>query len=246
MFMSIQITLDPAQRKTYLDTLLANDGLTHIEEDPDAAYCPISLTQTPELLKPYVQQRQDILMNKVLAAANITAYDPASAPYSPDTNLTSQPDEVYLVDSSKIVGARFFVGHNLLPSTGYGVEAEKAKLFNRISVILVDANVRVSRMQPHRAIYLQYSNFLAEHEKFIPVFELLRQYEPGMGFDNGVPALLGFGKDSGKVVNLEREVYSQFPELQYKYDGTKAVAQLDVTNPEIFYEYRTKGAGPRA
>lgn len=229
--------MNPAQRKTYLDMLLANDGLSHIEEDPLAAYCPISLTQTPETLKPYVQERQELLMQKVLAVANIKAYDPGSAPYSPEKNLTSQPDEVYLVDSSKIVGARFFVGHNLLPSTGYGVEAEKAKLFNRISVILVDANVRISRMQPHRAIYLQYRNFAAEYKKFIPVFQMLTQYEPGMGFHDGRPVLLGFKKGSEEVVDLESEVYRQFPDLQYAYNGVTPIAQLSVVNPEIFYEH---------
>lgn len=65
-------------------------------------------------------------MEDVIAVSGITAYDPGSAPYSPDTNLTSQPNEVYVVDSGKIAGARFFVGHNILPSTGQGIEAEKA------------------------------------------------------------------------------------------------------------------------
>jgi len=175
-------------------------------------------------------------MNKVLAPAGITAYDPASAPYSPDTNLTSQPDEIYLVGSGKIAGARFFVGHNLLPSTGYGVEAEKAKLFNRISVILIDKNIRISRMQPHRAIYLQYENFANEYEKFIPVFQFLSQYDPGMGFNDDRPALLGFKKDADEVVDLEYEIYRKFPDIRYDYDGMASIAQLNVINPDIFYE----------
>jgi len=234
--MAIEVTMNPEQRRTYLDTLLANDGLSHIEEDPMAAYCPISLTQTPEQLKPYLQERQHILMEKVLAEAGIEAYDPATAPYSPDTNLTSQPDEIYLVDSSKIVGARFFVGHNLLPSTGFGIEAEKAKTYNRIAVILLDANIRISRMQPHRAIYLQYRDYSLEHERFIPVFQLLTEYNPGLGFNEGKPVLLGFDKKSGEVVDLEHEIYSRFTDLRYEYKGAVPTLQLKPENPEIFYE----------
>ncbi len=234
--MAIKVTMNPEQRRAYLDTLLANDGLSHIEEDPMAAYCPISLTQTPDELKPHLLARQALLMEKVLAAAGITAYDPASAPFSPDVNLTAQPDEVYRVDSSKIVRARFFVGHNVLPSTGFGIEAEKAKTFNRIAVILLDANIRISRMQPHRAIYLQYHDFSAEYEQFIPVFQMLTEYEPGMGFNDGRPVLLGFKRDTNEAVDLEQEVYTRFPHLRYAYDGTIPIARLTADNPEIFYE----------
>ena len=229
--------MDPEQRKEYLDNLLKNDGLSHIEEDPLASYCPISLTQTPKELKPYLSKRQNILMNEVLANAGITAYDPGTAPYSPDTNLESKPQEVYLVDSSKIAGARFFVGHNISPSNGVGVEAEKAKFYNRMSVVLMDKNIRVSRMQPIRAIYLQYDNFEEQAKEFTPIFEMLTNYDPGMGFNDNIPVLLGFEKDSSKVVDLEEEVYKNFPKLQYYYNGKKPIIEFRAENPEIFYEH---------
>lgn len=142
----IVVLKDPSQREEYIDMILELDGLSHIREDPNAAYCPISLTSTPSSLKEAILKRQDLLMKGVLEKVGITAYDPSSAPFSPDTNLISTPDEIYNVDSGKIVGARFFVGHNILPSTGQGIEFEKAEKYNRMSVILMDKNIRVSRM----------------------------------------------------------------------------------------------------
>lgn len=233
---NIKIVMNPTQREKYIDMLLELDGLTHIKENINAAYCPISLTSTPDELKEGIKLRQKILMEDVLKKSGIVAYDPGSAPYSPDKNLTSQPNEVYVVDSGKIVGARFFVGHNILPSTGQGIEAEKAKIYNRISVILMDKNIRISRMQPHRAIYLQYENFQEEKEKFVPVFEMLQKYEPGMGFNGNLPVLLGFEKKENKVVDLEETIYKEFPNLQYKYDGKIPIIKLRSENPELFYE----------
>lgn len=234
----IKVVLDPEKRQKHIDILLALDGLSHIKEDPNAAYCPISLTSTPNELKEGIKSRQNILMNDILKKSGITAYDPGTAPYSPDTNLTSQPNEVYVVDSGKIVGARFFVGHNILPSTGQGIEAEKAKNYNRISVILIDKNIRVSRMQPHRAIYLQYTNFQEEKEQFVPVFEMLKEYEPGMGFNDNLPVLIGFEKNGSKIVDLEETIYKEFPHLQYNYNGNIPIIKLRSENPELFYENR--------
>ncbi|MBU1132367.1 hypothetical protein KKC32_03945 [Patescibacteria group bacterium] len=231
----ITVTMDPEQRQKYIDMLLELDGLSHVQENPNSAYCPISLTSTPDELKKTLKSHQELLMENVLQSAGITAYDPGSAPFSPDTNLTSLPNEVYLLDSGKIVGSRFFVGHNLLASTGQGIEAEKAKIYNRISVILMNKNIRVSRMQPHRAIYLQYSNFENEVHLFAPIFKMLLEYEPGMGFNGHVPVLLGFEKKGNKIIDLEESVYREFPALQYKYDGTVPILRLRSENPELFY-----------
>jgi len=233
----IKVALDPEQREAYLDKILELDGLSHIKEDPYAAYCPISLTSTPDELKPYIKERQEILMTDVLGMVGITAYNPGSAPFSPDLDLTKQPNEVYALDSAKIAGARYFVGHNLLPSSGYAIESEKAKTLNRISVILMDKSIRVSRMQPHRAIYLQYENFKEQAPEFIPIFQMLTNFNPGMGFNDKLPVLLGFSKSGNKIVDLEQEVYNEFPKLQYKFQGETPILKLRAENPELFYEH---------
>ena len=232
----IKVVMDPRQRQKYIDKILALDGLSHISEDPNAAYCPISLTGVPDELKPFLKHRQEILMDNVLTTAGITAYDPGTGKYSPDTNKKSLPNEVYTGDSEKIVGARFFVGHNIIPSSGVGIEAEKAKTLNRIAVTLIDSNIRVSRMQPHRAIYLQYDNFEKQADQFAQVFQLLQCYEPGMGFNGDLPVLLGFPKNGGSPIDLENKVYKEFQHLQYKYNGETPILKFKAENPEIFYE----------
>lgn len=231
----IEVLLDPEERETYIEKLLRMDGLSDIQEDPQAAYCPISLTSTPEELKPTLKSRQQKLMS-VLGEAGISAYDPASAPYSPDIDLSAPPGEIYRVDSGRVVSARFFSGHNILPSTGFGSETEKARIYNRISVILMDKSIRVSRMQPNRFIYLQYENFDEQSSDFISVFEMLQEYEPGMGLNNGLPVLLGFKKTGRGYVDLEDEVYNEFPELQYHYDEDLPIVKLKAENPGLFYE----------
>jgi hypothetical protein len=232
----LTVILNPTDRQAYIDDLLHKDGLSHLTEDPTAAYCPISLTQTPDEIKPFVLQRQQILMDQVLARAGITAYDPSTAPFSPDKNLHSLPQEVYLVDSGKIASARFFVGHNLTASTGFGVELEKAIKFNRMAVILLDRHIRVSRMMPHRVIYLQYHHFAQQVEEFVQVFKILSAYQPGMGFAGPEPVLLGFKQGSDQAVNLEKLIYTEFPTLQYQYDGQQPSLNLSATNPEVFVE----------
>ncbi len=230
----IAVALDPHKRIEYIDFLLAIDGLSHIQEDPKAVYCPVSLTSTPDELKPILAERQRLL-TEIVSRAGLRAYDPATAPYSPDRNLSTQPNQIYQIDSGKIVGARFFVGHNILSSTGYGVEIQKAVQFNRIPVILMDSRIRVSRMQPHRAIYLQYEDFEKQADDFVKVFDLLQRYEPGMGFHNGIPVLLGFD-NTGGIVDLEETAYTAFPHLQYRYDGSIPILRLRAENPQLFYE----------
>jgi hypothetical protein len=235
--MSLTILLHPDQRQAYLDEMLLRDGLSDIQEDFDAAYCPISLTATPEQLKPYLLKRQKLLMYDVLEPAGLKAYDPATAPYSPDLNLTAQPQEVYMVDMGKIASARFFVGHNIIASTGFGDECEIAKNLNRISVVLMDKKIRISRMQTTRTIYLQYDNFEAEKAEFIQVFKFLQHFTPGLGLENGIPVLIARDERNGEIVNLETVTYEAFPHLRYEYDGQIGIVKLKPENPELFYEY---------
>ena len=235
---NITVVMNPEQRDDFIEMILKLDGLSHIKEDPRAAYCPISLTSVPDEIKSFLQIRQEILMNDILRPAGITAYDPATAPFSPDAGLTIQPNVIYTTDSGKIAGARFFVGHDILPSDGKGIEREKAKTMIRIPVMLIDAGIRVSRMQPHRTIYLQYNNFEEQAGEFVSVFEMLQKYEPGIGLNGDLPVLLGFERTCDRIVDLEELVYRKFPNLQYVYDGKVPILKLRVKNPELFYENR--------
>jgi len=181
---------------------------------------------TPEELKSRLKDLQETLINQVLIPSGLKAYDPSTAPYSPDFNFTALPEEVYLVDSAKIVGARYFVGHHILASTGQGVEMEKAKFYNRIVVMLMDKKVRISRMQAPRAICLEYDNFDAQSTRFVEVFRLLQDYEPGLGFNDNKPCLLGFAKRGNEIVDLAEVVYEAFSDLRYEYDATVPILKF--------------------
>ena len=90
-------------------------------------------------------------------------------------------------------------------------------------------------MQTNRTIHLQYVNFERQTEEFTRVFEFLKSFEPGMGFDNGTPVLLGFDKQ-GQAVNLEEAVYSLFPNLRYCFNGETPIVKFSPVNTEIFTE----------
>ncbi len=234
----LTVLLNPQQRQEYINHLLELDGFPQIDEDENGVFCGTSLTQIPDELKDLLKQRQKELI-KVLNKAGLTAYDPQTAPYSPDVNLTSTPREVYRVDSQGIVSRRFFVAHDIIPSTGLGVEIEKAYIYNRICVILRQKNIRVSRMQPHRIIYLQYENFSLQADEFVEVFRFLNNFHPAVGLDNGDPVLLGFPKYGGDCLNLEKAVYEKFPELKYTYDGQVATIKLKAENVDLLNEFQT-------
>lgn len=226
----LQIHTGPLSRPFYLKRFLAKDGLIGIKEDNHAAYCAIPLTSAPEILKPYIKQRQETLLD-ILQEAGITGYDPNSADLSPDKSLNLKPKVIYRVDKGKVASARFFTLLDLLPSTGVGVEEEVANNYNRIAVILHDKNIRTSRMQTNRSIHLEYNDLEEQGGQLVEVFRFLQGFKPGMGFDNGEPVLLGF--QGSRVVNLEKEICEAFPDLRYEYGGHIPAIKLLADNPKI-------------
>jgi len=237
----IKVTMTPAQREEHLGTYLKQRGMSHIPEDINAAYCPISLTSTPPQLRGVLASRQKTLINKVLAPVGITGYDPENAPYSPDNNATAQSDEICTVDTGKIIGARYFMGHSILPSTGMGVELKTAEFLNRMTILLTDNNIRDTRMKVLEGLNLGYDHFEKQAPRFIQVLEFLKQHSPGTGLRNGLPILLGFPNNSkDKPVDLKDAVDTDFPDLRYTHRGEIPPVQQIPTNLEQFYELRTQ------
>jgi len=235
----ILVTMDPRQREAYLKTYLTKRGMSHIKEDLNAAYCPISLTSTPDELRTILGNRQKTLIDNVLAPVGITGYDPENAPYSPDNNATAQSTEICTVDTGKIIGARYFMGHSILPSTGMGVELKTAEFLNRMIILLTDNNIRDTRMKVLEGLNLGYDNFEKQAPRFREVLQMLKQYTPGTGLKNGQPILIGWRNTDSKPTDLEDTVNTDFPDLKYTHRGEIPPVKQKLINPSQFYENRT-------
>ena len=227
---SLEILIDPSNRSQYLKNLLIMDGLSGLPEDPLAAYCALSLTNTPTIAKKFVADRQAILKD-ILETAGISSYDPGTAPGSPDLGLTIGPDEIYKTDLARVAGARFFTAFDTFPSTGVGVEIEAARRYNRIPVIFHDDTIRTSRMQPDCAIHINISDLTEQTDKIVEMFKVLKQYEPGRGLLDSRPVLLGFKE--GEIVVLANMIHQQFPDIAYTFDGTKPGLIFGIENHEV-------------
>ena len=232
------IVMDVQQKEEHVRRLLMLDGLTHVTEERDSAYCPISLTSVPPELKPAIASRQKWLMD-LLKGMGIRAYDPlSSTKYSPDLNLNATHRDVYFFDAARVAAGEYFTGHKILPSDGQGVESEIAKSLGKKSVILLDREIRVSRMMPSRTIYLSYDKCENHSDEVRALFQMLQEYDTGFGLKDNLPVLVGFPRNGGSPVDLEEAVYHNFPGLQFHYDGTLPIVRLKAENPELFYELR--------
>ncbi|MBU0648390.1 hypothetical protein KJ855_04395 [Patescibacteria group bacterium] len=101
----------------------------------------------------------------------------------------------------------------------------------RIPIIFIPKDIRVSRMMPHRIIYLQYKDFDHQTGKDIEqIIKHLRNFEPGIGFNkHQKPRLFGFGKQ-GQIVDLQEEIYNKYPQYKFEYDGSKQTVLCDIIN----------------
>ena len=236
------ILYDPDERRAFIDTLMRMDGLKHDGERRDTGYGIIALTglgkdvsDSNERVKAYISSRQGIL-RACMGAAGIELYDPANAPYSPDTNLKSRPNEVFSVDSLRVSMARHVSFADVIATTGGGIEQEKARRMGKFCYIFHDPNIRTSRMQIDRALHLSAANFGKMRNQFIEMFEFMQEYEPCIGLYQGAPAMIGMHQQTGTAANLEIEVAKRWPELIYEYEGTKDILMLSCMNPHLFVE----------
>lgn len=219
--------------KEYIDYYKSINGIIDIDELEDAAYCPVSITSTPENLRDVISQTHNTLI-EILKNAGINAYDPATAPFSLDNNPDASPDEVYRADLTRVAMARYVVGVNLIPSFGMGVEFQAAVDMNKFAVMLLNKNVRVSRMQPHRLIRLAYDDLNQESEGIQQVFELLKEYDPIITDEIPYNDQAGIHKETREVVNIEKIIADKFPQFIYNYSVDIPGADIHVKNPEIF------------
>lgn len=215
--------------------------IDYIEEDPNAAYCPASTTAVPVELRSLLLRRQKVLMHKVLEPAGIDPHDTIDAPNSPYTNPHMEHDDVFVGDTTLLASRRYFVGHNLLASFGFGGESVHVIDLAKIGVLLFDKNVRVSSYIPRGFLKLEYENFPDQADRFKDLFDFLHHLEPGKGEIDGRPVLLGYEKNHpGKPIILEDAIAMDFPELVFKYDGNVPIAEMKVNNPKIFYEIKER------
>lgn len=232
-----EILIEPKNRQEYLYDLLKMDGLKEVQENPKAAYCALSLTNTPDVAKSFVADGQTLL-KRILKTAGIDSYDPGTAPLSPDLNLTEGPGVIYKTDLARVASARFFTAFDTFPSTGMGVELEAARRYNRIPVIFHDDRIRTSRMQPDCSIHVGIEDLEEQAEQVTDMFTFLQTFEPGRGLVDGQPVLLGF--KNGEAVNLTEEVSERFPELNYTFDGTKPALKFAIENHGVLFQTTPK------
>lgn len=229
----IEVIIGPHNRAEELAKQLRMDALDGLQENPFSAYCAIALTNTPELVKPFVRKGQDRIKG-LLERASITAYDPGTAPLSPDLNLTEGPGVIYQTDLARVASSRFFTADDTIPSTGKGVETAEARRYNRISVIFHDNRIRTSRMQPDCTIHVGITDWDQQENRIVEMFQMLKTFEPGRGLVDGQPALLGFKDD--EVVDLAKEVNETFPDLAYTFDGTKPPLKFALENHAVLFD----------
>ena len=238
----IRVVLNPEQRQRHIEHLLALDGLSEVREDRQIGYGIIALTglgvnvsPINEEIKTFLGSRQSILA-AAMAGSGITLYDPASAPFSPDKDLQSQPNQIFMVDSARVANARHVTLSDVLPTTGGGIELEKARRMGKFLYVFHDCNIRTSRMQPDHAFHLSVENFSGRKNELADLFAFVNEYDPAIGFDEGVPSMLGVHRHTGKIVNLEKEVRQHFPQLSYQYDGKVQILIMVCQNSQVFFE----------
>lgn len=235
-----QILYTPEDRKALQARKLEKDGMQYVREDPDIGYGIMPLTglgtnisAINEQIKSYIHERQRLLQN-AMAHAGIDLYDPASAPYSPDIDLSAGPQQVYQTDSLRVAMARHVTFLDLLPTTGGGEELEKARDSGKFVHIIHDPGIRTSRMQPHGVLHLAIDDMAERQHELTAIFAFVHQFEPCIGLQDGVPAMMGWHSATNSYVNLEREVARYWPDLIYRYNAEVPIIQVSVLNPEIF------------
>lgn len=214
-----EILLDSAGRGEHVSRLLKLDGIGDVREDKGSIYCAVPLTGAKESEKAMIGSEHDKI-KACVKAAGLKIFDPKDSPYNPWGVLTGKPVEVYDIDTLQVVTPRFFEFTNVFPSTGAGIEVQKALTYGKIPVIVNKSGIYTSRMAngARRAIVIEYEDAERQKDEIAGVFKILLGYEPGIGIcSRHGNTLLGF-KHAEAPVCLPGLIESSFPNLVYDFD----------------------------
>lgn len=214
-----EVLLNPEQRERHIESLLRLDGLGSIKEVRDGIYCAVPLTGAPVDMRNFIHEEHEKI-KECIKNAGLKIYDPKDAPQNPWIKITDKPQMVYDTDTLQVVTPRFFEFTNVFPTTGGGIEEQKAINYVKIPVVVVKNGTYTSRMSTgaRRIILLEYDNAKKQQKEITDVFLTLRKYEPGIGICSfHGNTLLGFSK-SGETFCLPGLVEDLFPQLTYNFD----------------------------
>lgn len=211
--------LDPDQRVVHVRRLLRLDGIRDIKERDDAAYCALPLTGAPVEMRDVINGDHDAI-KACMRSAGLEIYDPKDSGTNPQISIRGLPQEVYDLDTLQLVTPRFFEFTSLFPSTGAGIEEQKALMFVKMPVIANRAGIYTSRMAngARRVILIEYEDVQAQSAEITDVFRTLMQFEPGIGTCSvHGNTLLGFaGMDA--PLCLPGLIAAGFPSLTYNFE----------------------------
>jgi hypothetical protein len=228
----LRVVFNDGQRISFNQVLLETDGLGNLIEDPCVGYGAVALTglgnqlsQNNESLKAHLAHHQSVLKS-AMADIGVTLYDPASSPFSPDLDLSKQPNEVFMMDSARIAMARHITFLDIIPTTGVGIELEKARRLRKFLYVLHHPEIRTSRMQPDCALHLASSDIENDRGILTEIFAFVHEHTPCVGLNNSTPVMMGINRKTGQVVDLEQATKERWPSIIYRYDGTKRILPL--------------------
>jgi len=213
-----KILLNSEQRLVHIEKLLELDGLEDVVENRNGIYCAVPLTGAPEEKRKFIEDEHEKIKT-CIKEAGLEIYDPKDAPQNPWLKITDLPTTVYDQDTLQVVTPKFFEFTNVYPSTGAGIEQQKAIMYLKIPVIVNKAGVYTSRMSngARRSIVIEYNDAVSEKEEITSLFKTLMKFEPGIGMCKlHGNTLIGYS-DSKNPVCLPGLIDELYPSLVYNF-----------------------------
>ncbi|MEM7825606.1 MAG: hypothetical protein QW412_01965 [Candidatus Aenigmatarchaeota archaeon] len=214
-----KVLLHPEDRLEYTERLLELDGLGMIEENKNGIYCAVPLTGAPPEKRKFIEEEHEKIKH-CINKAGLEIYDPKDAGMNPWLKIEDYPQKVYDADTFQLVKSRFFEFTNIYPSTGAGIEQQKAIMYVKIPVIVTKSGIFTSRMSTgaRRIILIEYNDAQSQKDDITSLFKTLREFEPGVGMCRvHGNTLIGYS-ESEKPVCLPGLIQELFPVLVYDFN----------------------------